>query len=276
MELIRLFSSTIKGVPTVDGFLDWTAKIDNPTLKFVCQFTLNFVLAVYVTRIGNRFNDARCGKAGRMKFFNLWFALNHPIYRECEYNDLRERVSYHPSVADLRDFNSTFSTGTLESNHQCGDFKLEERVKTMKKLSPKGKMDEKMWQRVARGMDDVDQVIQHGQSLLHMDNQDGIRITSIENEVVKWRAVLRNSEYLRQTRSDRVYTMQGKPLGPEFNDFMAAVESKRENYFAQALEKNLENIRYENLKVSIDENLNDDDDEISPYNSECSDEEDDD
>lgn len=144
MELIRLYSSDIEGAPTAGGFLKWTAKIENPTLKFVCQFTLNFVLAVYITRIGNRFNDARCGKAGRMKFFPLWFALNHPIYREIEYNDLRERATYHPAVAELRDLNSTFSTGNLDSNHQCGDFKLEERVKTIKKLSPKGKMDEKM------------------------------------------------------------------------------------------------------------------------------------
>ena len=66
MELIRLYSSTIKEAPTAKGFIEWTACIKNPTLKFVCQFTLNFVLAVYVTRIGDRFNDVRCGKAGRM------------------------------------------------------------------------------------------------------------------------------------------------------------------------------------------------------------------
>ena len=268
MELIRLYSSQIEEVPTAAGFLEWTANTSDPTLKFVCQFTLNFVLAAYVTRIGDRHNDVRCSNAGRMKFFDLWFALNHPIYRENEYNDLREQVLYNDQVLALRDRNTTFSNGANDFNHQCGDFKLEERVKTMKKLSPKGKMDKQMWQRVARGMDEVNGVIQHGQSLLHMKDDHAARITPIENEVVKWRALLRNSKYLSSNRR-RVYTMDGKPLDEEFSHFMATVAKKRELYFDLALTENLESIRYDNLKVEID-GLYDSDDEISPYTSDGS------
>ena len=66
--------------------------------------------------------------------------------------------------------------------------------------------------------------------------------------------------------------MQGKPLAPTFNDFMTTIEDKRKNFFKLALSNNLENIHSENLTVTIDEFINDD--EISPYNSECSDAED--
>ena len=76
-----------------------------------------------------------------MKFFDFFFALNHPIYHEVEYNDLRERALYTNEVTQLRDHNNTFANenGTLLQNHQDGDFKLEERVKVISVLHPKGK-----------------------------------------------------------------------------------------------------------------------------------------
>ena len=63
--------------------------------------------------------------------------------------------------------------------------------------------------------------------------------------------------------------MDGKPLDEEFSHFMATVAKKRELYFDLALTENLESIRYDNLKVEID-GLYDSDDEISPYTSDGS------
>ena len=68
--------------------------VKNGTLNSVCQFTLNFVLAVYVTRIGDRFNDAKCGKAGRMKFFNLWFAFFNCDHFEARTIELHEKHGF--------------------------------------------------------------------------------------------------------------------------------------------------------------------------------------
>ena len=191
---------------------------------------------------------------------------NHPIYREVEYNDLRERTLYSREVNDLREYNNTFAKedGIIIRNHQDGDFKLEERVKMMKRLSPKGKMDRKMWQRVARGMDDVDKVIKHGRELLHMPNEEASRIIVIENEVVKWHASLQNSGYLAYHKGN-VRNIHGRSLNPELCDFVGVLKSKREKYFKMARETDLESIRYENLVVMLEDNP---DDEISPYNSE--------
>ena len=98
MELLRLYSSTIKGAPTVDGFTDWSANVENPTLNFVCQFTLNFVLAVYVTRIGDRFNDAKCGKTGRMKFST--FGLHCFAFFNCDHFEART-IELHEKHVEL-------------------------------------------------------------------------------------------------------------------------------------------------------------------------------
>ena len=160
-----------------------------------------------------------------IKFFDFFFALNHPIYREVEYNDLREKALYTDEVRKLRERNNTFTSenGMLTQNHQDGDFKLEERVKMMKRLSPKGKKDEKMWLKVARGMDEVDKVIHHGKSLLHMDNEEEIRLTPLENEIVKWRAQLRHSQYL-ENRSCFVRNICGEKINEELRDLTERVK----------------------------------------------------
>ena len=244
MELIRMYGAEIPN-PTPYGFLEWACNATNPTLRFICQFLFNFVLAVYVHRVGDRYNDAKCSDAGRMKFFDFFFALNHPIYREVEYNDLRERALYVPEVTSLRMRNNTYANedGELISNHQDGDFKLEERVKMMKRLSPKGKMDRKMWQWVARGMDNVDKAIKHSKGLLHMENEEATQITPIENEIDKWCAILRESGYLFTHNEEQVYGMNGKPLNPALRNLISVVERKRNLYFEMAKNTNLENIR---------------------------------
>lgn len=62
-------------------------------------------------------------------------------------------------------------------------------------------------------------VLQHGNSLLGLENDCAVRITKIDNEVVKWRALLRKSEYLtNQTNTSSVYTMSGEPLSGEFSN----------------------------------------------------------
>ena len=58
MELLQLYElSLVTGdLPNTMGFLQWQAAIQQPTLKFVAQLTLNFALAIYVQRM------QQCGK----------------------------------------------------------------------------------------------------------------------------------------------------------------------------------------------------------------------
>ena len=74
--------------------------------------TLNFALAIYVQRVGDRNNDEECSNAGRYKFYDMFYAFNHPIYQiyhEVEYNELRQKVSMPPEMNKLRKENCSFS-----------------------------------------------------------------------------------------------------------------------------------------------------------------------
>ena len=94
----------------------------------------------------------------------------------------------------------------------------------MKRLSPKGKMHEEMWRHVARGMDGVGKVIEHCKELLHMQNDEATRITHIDSEIVKFRAVLRCSGMLQGIDKNRVCGMDRNELIPILNNFVIAVE----------------------------------------------------
>ena len=61
-------------------------------LKLVCELTLNIGLGIYRHRVGERNNDYRCSEAGRLKCIDMFFGFDHPIYREIEYSDLKNKV----------------------------------------------------------------------------------------------------------------------------------------------------------------------------------------
>ena len=114
----------------------------------------------------------------------------------------------------------------------------------MKRLSPKGKMDNRMWQRVARGMDNVNKAIVHCKNLLHIDTDESTRITPLESEIVKYRAKLRELRYFSKD-DDYFCNMDGdKEMNTKLQDFAALVTGKREVFFRRAQTTPLQNIRY--------------------------------
>ena len=193
----------------------------------------------------------------------MFFAFNHPIYREVEYNELRNRVIMPDIVRKTRDQNHTFTEGTgNEKSHQGGDFLLEQRVKRMKMIAPKGAMSTEMWERVARNVDPVGAIVKNGMSLLNVRENDqySIRFTPIQKELVKWMAQLRYTGYLH-TQSDFVLDIHNNLLNSELNDFTANMSRYRNKYFEIALEKDLENIRYPSMNVKSNDIM----EEIQPY-----------
>ena len=165
------------------------------TLHFFCFLVLNVALSIYVQRIGDRNNDAKASHAGRMKFLSTFFGFNHPIYREVEYSELRNKVLYPESVKLLRKSNTTFvkPKGQLPQKHQGGDFMLEQQINRLKIMAPKGKATEHTWQRLSRNLDATDKIVQNGMWVLNIDENDTYRFTGIENEIITWRAHLRYS-----------------------------------------------------------------------------------
>ena len=65
-------------------------------------------------------------------------------------------------------------------------------------MAPKGVTSTEMWQKVARNFDKVNNIVTNGFDLLKLRESDeySVRFTHIEKEIVRWRAILRDSKYL--------------------------------------------------------------------------------
>ena len=67
-------------------FFEWQTDQDCNNLKMVSQLILYYVLAIYVFRVGVRYNDSNLINSARLKFDDLFYAFKHPSYREVDYS----------------------------------------------------------------------------------------------------------------------------------------------------------------------------------------------
>ena len=199
MKLIRMYRAEEINTPTPIGFFNWQSTVENPVLKLVCELTLTIGLGIYIHRVGERNNDYWCNEAGRLKCIDMFFEFNHPIYREVEYSDLKNKVLYPDIVKQRRKINVSFSDlkSMQNTNHQSGDFKLEENVKSLKRIAPKGNVSSETWQKIARSHDKVKSIVDHTMNLLSFNDCERGRNVNIDREIIKWRTLLRHSRHLK-------------------------------------------------------------------------------
>ena len=126
-------------------------------------------------------------------------------------------------------------------------------------MAPKGSITTETWQRIARSNDKVN-VVDHAMDLLNFNDEQRSRFVNIGNEVVKWRALLRHSKYLR-SNTESFVGIYGDNLNSDLLGITQKLENKRREYFRLAINMLLENIRYHNLKVISSNIMN----EIQPY-----------
>ena len=83
---------------------------------------------------------------------------------------------------------------TQNTYHQFGNFKLEGRVNSMKRMAPKGTITAETWQRVARSHIEVNNVVDHAIDLLNFSDDERSRFVNTGNKVVKWSQPFRHYE----------------------------------------------------------------------------------
>ena len=105
-----------------------------------------------------------------------------------------------------------------------------------------------MWLCVAHSHDEVNDVVKNTMSLLNLNESTRIRITDIHKELNIWRAILRDSQFLKMD-FNRAVNIRGKYLDESMNDLMGELKSKRVHCFECASHTPLQSIRYENLQV---------------------------
>ena len=86
--------------------------------------------------------------------------------------------------------------------------------------------------------------------LLNFNDEERSRFVNIENEVVKWRALLHHSKCLRSNTESSV-GIYGDNLNSDLLGITQTLENKRREYFRLAFHMPLENIRYDNKKSSL-------------------------
>ena len=131
--------------PAALGFLNFVSETENATSNLISETFLSFGLAIYIQRIGDRNNDFTVSNAGRYKFFDLFYAFNHPIYREAEYRELKNKVIYPEEIKNILNETITVSATDITGKCQEGDFNLEGKIKKQKNIAPKGAATAKTW-----------------------------------------------------------------------------------------------------------------------------------
>ena len=68
----------------------------------VRQLVFTYALAIMINKLGDRNNNEKIQSAGRYKFMELFYGFNHPIYREIEFRDLRQKVVMFSIVTERK------------------------------------------------------------------------------------------------------------------------------------------------------------------------------
>ena len=94
-------------------------------MKLIFQLVLTYGQEIYAQRVGERNNDMHVSDAGRYDFIDWFYGFNHPIYRESEYRNLRNKALYPKEVKRQRSKNFLDSLADIDARKQEGDFLLD-------------------------------------------------------------------------------------------------------------------------------------------------------
>ena len=97
-------------------------------------------------------------------------------------------------------------------------------------------------------------------NLLSFTDYERYRNANIDKEIIKWRALIRHSRYLKNT-SNNLVGINGNCLSNNLLNITETLKKKRKEHFSLALNTPLENIRYENI-TAVSAHIMD---EIQPY-----------
>ena len=135
-------------------------------------------------------------------------------------------------VKELHDKNMTYSQSSKEKKHQGADFILENKVKRQKMLASKGIDSEKMWHQVSRSLDDIIKINTSANRKLRIREVDGNRHVDLSSEILRWRALLRHTNYLlKHNGSSNAYSLCGDVLSSDMIDICQNVGDHMGTYY---------------------------------------------
>ena len=106
----------------------------------------------------------------------------------------KNRVLYHEKVREFRDRNMSYKVGSFKG--KGGDFILEGKVQRQKLIAPKGAIKGETWLTLARCLDNFEDIYLSVSSKLNLHDSEAPKSLDLIDEMNKWCAILRSSEYL--------------------------------------------------------------------------------
>ena len=118
-------------VPSVQGYTTWLQHDVKDPVYMYCFFMCYYLLlGFHVYTEGTRKCNSNTMMAGRVAFIPLFFARQHPKYRELHLRDMVQRVTAPPDVQDYMCKSEAFSTTSTDNSAQGADF-IHEQVFTL-------------------------------------------------------------------------------------------------------------------------------------------------
>ena len=147
-----------------------------------------------------------------------------------------------------------------------GDFVLEGKVQRQKLVTPKGVVSCQQWQKIARCLDEFEDIYAAASLKLNIGG-DSLKCIDLADEIVKWRAILRMSEYLSEDNFHTVpRSIYDDLLSNDTVNFSEKVRNKREECWS-LLEKgsDIVTVNYPLMQVGLGSEI--DDLLYTPYNA---------
>ena len=144
--------------PTLQDYMSWSGKLQDPTYEFVRDLTLSFAFAILLFRTGVRRNNHDLIQSARSKFARLFFITNTSKYAEIETKHNIILTSSPPTIKEYLGSIESFSSSQHASRHEGADYCLENYNRKTKRFKPPGVPSTKEWQTIIRNLKPLSEV----------------------------------------------------------------------------------------------------------------------
>ena len=170
-----------------------------------------------------------------INFLTYFSDLNTQFTEKWNTEELRNKVLYTQSIKEMLDNNNNvkFSKTESMSKSQGRDFVLEDKIKKQKGVAPKGIVNSKTWQKISGLIDKLEYVIDNAKKNIGISNVNSERNILLENEIMEWRAVLRLSSFLANSKCGFIQDVYGETLSDDLINLSRNFTNKGKNTLLQ-------------------------------------------
>jgi hypothetical protein len=206
--------------------------VKDPNYSLIGDLVLNIIPSIFCYREGVRTGDVERMKAGRGIFSKMWFARNHPMYRELEVYDSLLRLCMPQEVLKLINATMSINLSGQKYTGEGPDFKLEAVNRVVQRSLP-AVPSGKDWMTACVNYHQLKELKKN--TLLEAglrDEENRLKTyPKIEDQVDAFRVLIRQKEYLSTPSTEKTLTsLTGVELDPKLVNFARDATKNRKDF----------------------------------------------